>query len=64
MVGGRPQINERRLFVSLFKKYLPVSSDLIQESIRELMRKANVPGKPYCLSYPNLNKIQTFFEYD
>jgi site-specific recombinase XerD len=51
MVGGRPQINERRLFVSLFKPYLPVSSDLIQESIRELMRKANVPGKPYCLRH-------------
>ena len=51
MIGARPNINERRLFVGLFKPYLPVSSDLIQKSIRELMRKANVPGTPYCLRH-------------
>jgi site-specific recombinase XerD len=51
MIGGRPQIDERRLFVAIHKPYLPVSSDLIQESIRELMRKANVPGTPYYLRH-------------
>jgi len=51
MVGARPQINERCLFVGLVKPFLPVSSGLVQNSIRKLMRKANVPGTPYWLRH-------------
>jgi len=49
IIGARPQINERYLFVGLLKPYLPLSSEMIQQSIRKLMKKANVPGTPYCL---------------
>ena len=49
IIGARPQINERYLFVGLLKPYLPLSSEMIQQSIRKLMKKAKIPGTPYCL---------------
>jgi len=51
IVGARPEINERALFLSLKPPYWPVSPDIVKYLIRKLMEKANVPGTPYSLRH-------------
>jgi len=51
IIGARPEINERTLFLSLKPPYWPVSSDLVKHLISKLMKKAGVPGTPYSLRH-------------
>jgi site-specific recombinase XerD len=51
IISARPEIKERALFLSLKPPYWPISSDLVKYLIRELMKKAGVPGTPYSLRH-------------
>jgi len=51
IIGSRPEIKERSLFLSLNPPYFAISAGVVTRSIGELMKKANVPGKPYNLRH-------------
>jgi site-specific recombinase XerD len=51
IIGARPDINERALFLSFKSPYWPISSNTVQYLIRDLMKKANVHGTAYSLRH-------------
>jgi site-specific recombinase XerD len=51
IIGERPDINERALFLSFKSPYWPISSNTVQYLIRALMKKANVHGTAYSLRH-------------
>lgn len=51
IIGARPKIKERRLFVSLSPPYVPVSGGLVSDAIKKAMQRADIPGTPYWLRH-------------
>jgi len=51
IIGARPEINERILFLTLKPPHWPITSSNIQRLIRELMKKANVTGSAYSMRH-------------
>lgn len=51
IVGARPKIEERALFLNLEAPYRPVSTATVRYDISRAMRKAKLPSSPYWLRH-------------
>jgi site-specific recombinase XerD len=51
LIGGRPQSHNRRLFLSFFYPYHPVTAATVIGDLRKCIRQANLPGSAYWLRH-------------
>ncbi len=51
IIGARPQNEHRTLFLSLMAPYGPITSTIVSHHLKNLMRKANLPGTAYWLRH-------------
>ena len=51
VIGARPKIGVRRLFLSLSPPYKPVTGGMAADALTRAMRKAEVPGTSYWLRH-------------
>jgi len=51
MIGGRPNSEERTLFLTLYPPYRPMTQNLVVQYLAKCMREAKVPGSAYWLRH-------------